>query len=228
MSLENLETKELKLDGFVDERSLVCIANFVNGFAAGWFCAVPEAFREALDIKLAQRMIPNPALPGKTVAETMYTQGNLFSFNKGDVFYDTPEAYADEKWSEIIKTIRFCIQIKKTTPSTLVETKTWATVEPVPIIEDKSDKPKKHLHKLVYTRSRIQYGEVSFVMLEPDLLKTKLVEVATYETNQEYFVRFLQFGSLLCNDGTKYDFTTGSVKHAARQVAPTEPLELGI
>lgn len=33
------ESTELQLDGFIDERSAVCIANFVGGFAIGMvFC----------------------------------------------------------------------------------------------------------------------------------------------------------------------------------------------
>jgi len=202
-----VDADELKLDGFVDERSLVCIATFVEGFASGWFFPLPQAFRDALDVKQTER-----TLKGKT--ETFWTQGKLYNFSAGDVVYDTPLAYTkDEEWRLTIKKIRLGIQVKEARPSTNFVTKEYQTVGPVPILEDKSEKPKKdrggkeRRYSVVYKRSRVDYGYVRFALLTPNLLKTALVQEAIYETDQELFVYFLQTGLLRCNDGKEYDFT---------------------
>src|SRR5579864_4665352 len=85
--------KDLNLDSYAEERLATCIANFVDGYAAGWFFSVPEAFKDTLDIQATQRMFD-----GKP--HIILTQGKLFSFSRGDVIY------ADRKAS------RFCVQVK--------------------------------------------------------------------------------------------------------------------
>lgn len=215
------ETRELQLDGFVDERGGACIATFVGGFAAGWFFAVPESFKDALDIRLTQRVFDK-------TTETLWTQGKLYSFSHGDVFYDTPQAYNTETWSSALPHIGLCVQIEKAVPSAVIETKSYKTATPVQIIEDKKESPKKHLHQLSYTRSRISYGFVRFSLFVPDLLEKKLVQQATYETDQELLVRFLQSGLLRCNDGTEHDFRNRLAREQGRRNLELTPTAVGI
>ena len=78
----------------LDDRGYALIANFVEGFAHGWKMAVPESFKDALDIKLTPR-----TLAGKT--EMLWTQGRIYDFYAGYTIYDTKLAY--NEWGEAIK-----------------------------------------------------------------------------------------------------------------------------
>jgi hypothetical protein len=99
------------------KRSHALIANFVDGFALGWTMAVPESFKEALDIKLTPRI-----LAGKK--EMIWTQGPIYNFHEGDTFYDTKLAY--KKWREALKHFKLCVQVHSVSSSGYVtdETKT--------------------------------------------------------------------------------------------------------
>ena len=79
MTEEQAETEELKtetIEAISEDRSTVLIASFQDGFAAGWKMAVPEAFKEPLDIKLTPRKI-------KKKDELVWTQGRIFNFKEG-------------------------------------------------------------------------------------------------------------------------------------------------
>jgi hypothetical protein len=91
---------EARLDGLLHSRtrSEWPLHPFRNGFTNGWACAVPAAFRAALDIR-------------QTAKKTRWTQGTNFSFNVGDTFYDAPEAY-ELPWAEAVKLIGYGIQVK--------------------------------------------------------------------------------------------------------------------
>lgn len=74
-------------------RSTELIANFVNGFAEGWAFAVPEVFRDALDIKRGRTTVEG---------EATWTQGKRFSFKEGDTLYTSTQAYSawDQPWGK--------------------------------------------------------------------------------------------------------------------------------
>ena len=162
----------------------------------------------------------------QTVTENFWTQGQLFSFSPGDVFYDTREAYGDAVWLEDSKKVGVCIQVREASSSKVEVTKTWETVTPVPMFENRSksegrDKePQKNkreqtiLYDVAYTRSAITYGKVCLAFLIP--VDGRLIECGTLETNQELFVRFLQTGLLRCEDGKTHDFTGGFPKTLAQ------------
>jgi len=84
------------------------IADFVNGYAVGWFMAVKECYRNQLDIKLTERKKNK-----KSFLE--WTQGPYFCFAEGDLFYDTPKAY--NKWEQALKVIKKACQITSATPT---------------------------------------------------------------------------------------------------------------
>jgi hypothetical protein len=86
------------------------IANFVNGYADGWFMAVKECYRNQLDIKLTERKKNK-----QTYLE--WTQGPYFSFAEGHLFYDTPKAY--KKWEQALKVIKKACKITSATPTIL-------------------------------------------------------------------------------------------------------------
>jgi hypothetical protein len=86
------------------------IANFVNGYADGWFMAVKECYRNQLDIKLTERKKNKQSY-------LEWTQGPYFSFAEGHLFYDTPKAY--KKWEQALKVINKACKITSATPTIL-------------------------------------------------------------------------------------------------------------
>lgn len=83
------------------------------GKSAGWFFSVPEAFREALDIKYTERKIH-----GRSVWD--WTQGAppQLSFDVGDVFYDRPNV-RNSDWGRVHRKIGFAVSIRAATPDRL-------------------------------------------------------------------------------------------------------------
>jgi hypothetical protein len=85
-------------------------ANFVNGYAEGWFMTVKDCYRNELDIKLTERKKNK-----KPFWE--WTQGPYLRFAEGHLFYDTPKAY--EKWEQALKAVRIACQITSAKPTIL-------------------------------------------------------------------------------------------------------------
>ena len=92
------------------KRQTQLIANFVKGYAEGWFMAVKECYRNQLDIKLTERKKDKQSY-------LEWTQGPYFSFAEGHLFYDTPKAY--EKWEEALRVIEKACKITSATPTVL-------------------------------------------------------------------------------------------------------------
>ena len=90
------------------------IANFVDGYAASWFMAVKECYRNELDIKYTGRKKHKQSF-------FEWTQGPYFSFAEGHMFYDTPKAY--KKWGKAIKVIKIACKIVVATPTMLDKNK---------------------------------------------------------------------------------------------------------
>jgi len=93
----------------------------------------------------------------------IWTQGREFKFKAGDIIYDTPRGY--EQWSEALRHIRFCIQVRSATD---------ATSPPPPA-----------------TRSA---GTVTFDILVPTSDRKRLAHSATHALTQDAFIRFLISG----------------------------------
>jgi hypothetical protein len=64
-----------------------------------WHMCLPPSFNSALDIQKTERQ-----------KKTIWTQGASFSFKKGDIIYDHPEAYSTY-WGDALKSIKICIQV---------------------------------------------------------------------------------------------------------------------
>jgi len=90
------------------------IANFVNGYAAGWHMAVKECYRNELDIKYTERKKNKQSF-------FEWTQGPYYSFAEGHIFYDTPIGY--EKWGKALTAIKICCKIDTATPTVLDKNK---------------------------------------------------------------------------------------------------------
>jgi len=91
------------------ERSLDLIANFVDGYAEGWYFAVGKCFRDELDIKYTERVEG-----GKR--RMCWTQGPYFNFKEGYTIYNTPKAY-EGQWKEALQHIGLAIEVIRSTPN---------------------------------------------------------------------------------------------------------------
>jgi hypothetical protein len=199
-------TPALKLAGFVDERSLVRIANFVGGYAAGWFFAVPTAFADALDMKEGVRAYEKEKI-------TLMTQGRLFSFKAGDTLYDTPKAY-DAPWEVALRHIKLCVQVELASPASETVTKEYRTNGKVGVFEIENNRQElvDGDREIIYQRSRLQYGMVLFSVLTPNEERTQLQKWKSFEADQEEFVVFLQTGVLRTSSNKQFDFRGGLPK----------------
>lgn len=139
-----------------ENRSLELLKDPSETHDKSWFMCVPSAFNDALDIKQTER-----TEGGKKV--TRWTQGSLFCFKPGDVLYDTPLAYGT--WSEALKHINICIQVKDAAGVGLSEN----------------------------AKSR-SAGSVSFTLFKPDKRRTELLACGDHVLTQDEFVRFLIAG----------------------------------
>lgn len=93
----------MEIEARRDDRGYALIANFVDGFALGWKMAVPEAFKEALDIKLTPRIFAKKK-------EMLWTQGRLYDIHEGDTIHDTTQAY--KEWGGALKYLKVSVQVK--------------------------------------------------------------------------------------------------------------------
>ncbi len=96
------------------KRHINLIANFVDGYAVGWFMTVKECYRNELDLKFSERKKNKQSF-------FEWTQGPYFSFAEGHLFYDTPKGY--EKWEKALRAIKICCKIDSATPTVLDKNK---------------------------------------------------------------------------------------------------------
>jgi len=182
-----------------DDRGYALIANFVDGFALGWKMAVPEAFKEALDIKLTPRIFAKKK-------EMLWTQGRLYDFHEGDTIHDTTQAY--KEWGEALKHLKISVQVQFSSSSGYV---TYETVEvknnELEIIHKKGKaKPKEEvIDGLVVKKQRIDHGLVRFKVYRPNEDKTEVEECETIECSQDDFVAFLQTGIVRTKENKQVD-----------------------
>ena len=146
-----------------EERLTELLRDPDSGATPGWSIHVPTCFNDALDIRQTQRKVD-----GKAVLT--WTQGPNFGFSSGDVLYDRPEAY--QQWSEALKHVTVCVQVRAASPKTLDGTGGASTP-----------------------------GIVTFDILKPTPDRKTLESEATHSLPQEAFVRFLITGTGLPSPG---------------------------
>jgi hypothetical protein len=99
------------------KRHTQLIADFVKGYAEGWFMAVKKCYRNELDIKYSERKKDKQSF-------FEWTQGPYFCFAEGHLFYDTPKPYKKgKKWGQAIKAIKIACKITSATPTILDKNK---------------------------------------------------------------------------------------------------------
>lgn len=182
------KSNELKFSVGREERSLILISNFVDGYSSDFFFKLPTSFRDALDIKLTPRMIH-----GKTI--NTYSQGKNFSFKEGDVFYDAKEAYTLE-WGKALKYIKHSLQVITGRDATTEIVESYEINNPQIKYIKKGEDEKIIEKDVIINKYNYDSGYVKFKLFQPNDKKEKLVEKTIYECSQENFVLFLQSGVL--------------------------------
>lgn len=162
---------KLKLFVNRNERSRELIADFSEGYADGWMFIVRPCNYDELDILKTVRKGEGLVL----------TQGHLYNFQRGHIFYDTIEAY-NKIWGEALKEIKFCVQIDSAIASFAVQRVAW---------ED---------GRLVRTPEPI-YGMVDFSVYSPNAEQTRLDKVKSFSCRQDEFVSLLKTGEFADENG---------------------------
>ncbi len=86
-----------------------------DGFVAGWVFGVPEAFREALDLRGPEQQATGQSSLPRTWVRRVPPHRD---FKVGDVFYDPPKVRR-LMWRDALKSLRRSVQIKKAKPETV-------------------------------------------------------------------------------------------------------------
>jgi hypothetical protein len=157
--METLPAKRTK-------RSSELIADFVDGFAVGWYMAIKESFKMELDIEFTERK-------REKTSYYEWTQGPYYCFSEGQVIYDAKDGYTC--WQESVKKVNLACQIVAAKPN-------------IPAKID-SEVTKK-------SEFRVIAGNVQFILFRPDEERTKLVSYVGYNLSQNDFVNFLKTGEL--------------------------------
>lgn len=158
-----------------NERSETLIADFSKGYADGWAFVVRPCNYEALDIKWTPKTI-------KKSTFMQLTQGDVYNFTDGSVFYDTLEAY-NLPWSNALESIRCSLQITRTIP-----TYTF----PVVTVND---------NNILERYDKAVYGTVYFDMFRPDVPNRREKLASSFSCRQDEFLRLLQSGAFVDLDG---------------------------
>jgi len=169
-----------------EKRSLKLITDFVNGYADGWYFAIGEYFKDALDIKYTERREPflingirqyeiverNGIKRKKLLSKTVmrWTQGKCFSFAEGHILYDTPKAYLE--WKEALNHIKLACFIIRAVPSGTNGDGVFSG------------------------------GSVTFQLSKPNEQKDGLETIGQYHLSQDEFIHFLKSGRGLIEYGT--------------------------
>jgi hypothetical protein len=180
--LENLlDREELTTALEREDRSNNRLSNLlrpVSEVNPNWFMWVPLCFNAALDIQQTGRVFEGIEL-------LEWTQGSAFSFAAGDTIYDTKSAY--EPWSEALKSICYCIEVKMASPS-------------VPGKLPSKDPNKAKDPKNSWPRNP---GRVDFKLFVPNSTRSGVVLEKECSMTQDAFVRLLITGKTAGLDLTR-------------------------
>jgi hypothetical protein len=192
----------MQIKALKDERSPVLIATFLGGYAFRWRFAVPESYKEALDI----RYTPD-----------VWTQGRQFNFTQGSILYDTPLAYELE-WGQALEHIKLFVQVSEASPPL---EDIYQTIQiRAGLTEGNVEVSGKSLPATVETRKQIieegitvnktrrTSGKMRFKVFRPTPDLSGVEEVCTIACSQDEFVIFLQTGLIRGADNNPHDLFT--------------------
>lgn len=149
-----------------EERSSELIADFSTSYASGWKFAVRPCNYAELDIMMQGSIL---------------TQGELYNFVRGEIFYDTPAAY-EVQWGDALRVIKYSVQVNSSTPSYGEPVVTWEG-------------------KRFVRRNVPNYGLIEFTIYTPNAECTRLEQWKSYACWQNEFVKLLKRGSFVDING---------------------------
>lgn len=157
------------------------IAYFENGYAIDWVFKVNEAFKDALDIKCFERK-------KNGVLKLVWTQGYIYSFQKGDVLLDYINLNnTNETWEETLKHLNYSIQVVSASP---------CFIEASGGGEDHESDVKNQGKKKGKKKYILDHGYVKFNIFIPNKERTAVYCKETRECTQVEFVKLLKNGLL--------------------------------
>ena len=160
--------QKLRLFTSIEERSQELIADFSKGYASGWHFVVRPCNYAELAIKWQE-------IKGKN----KLTQGELYNFQRGSVFYDSVSAY-EEEWIAALKKINHALQIDSVRASSSYVEVSWENNR--------------------YVRRNVPiYGEVRFTLYKSD--GARLEKLDSYECRQDEFLKLLKEGQVVTECG---------------------------
>ena len=165
---------ELKLFSFKKERSRRLIANFKNGYANNWKFIVRPCNYSNLDIIEQMLLAPKEKRGKNSKKIPTLTQGKIYNFERGEVFYDNDAAYSEE-WGIALEKINVALRIDSATNS--------SAFREVVLKED----------KFVNVLLPI-YGIVNFSVYKPNPEHSKMEKIESYSCRQDEFVYLLKDG----------------------------------
>lgn len=167
-------------------RREVLIAQFVDGFAAGWKFRVHVCLKDALDIKLSTITI------NKKTYQT-WTQGHAFNFKEQTAIY----SHDHSNWSEFLKRDdAVCLKVMYATPAGFENAEVMigefnggfitgaGVLKPTPV--ENMD--------VELARQRYDSGTLTVDILRPNTEKNAIEVVDTISISQVEFVALLQTG----------------------------------
>ncbi|WP_096889101.1 BRCT domain-containing protein [Escherichia coli] len=167
-------------------RSNALIAVFVDGYAAGWRFAVKECYKDSLDIKLT---------PVKTefFNYEIWTQGDSFQFNRGDVFYSDRLAY--DSYCDFLKLDdAVVLQVKYECFSGYDSVSTFDGVMDGEFSFSRMEPRPVHKLPVLIETQLYDPGKIIVDVFVPDAAKKQLKLKDTLELKQDEFVCLLQSG----------------------------------
>lgn len=205
---------DIEVQSVRDSRRGILIARFEDGYAAGWKMAVPEAFRDALDIMRQEKSITvkTDDVSGSSVFKAaQWTQGNNYSFRSGDTLFDCRSPGG--AWSDLVKILKIGVKVieagsgewvkAKRNISTVEETRlSWSPKAFFP--DNKEGIPEiaqLNVEWLVW-----KPGFLKFQVFRPNSDRTTAEFGEIYDTDQDLFVTFLQTGVLWRKGNKPIDF----------------------
>jgi hypothetical protein len=169
-------------------RSERLIALFKNGYAEGWAFAVAEAFRDALDIKLTDKVIGRKKMQ-------IWTQGQQFGFSLGDVLYNDRLAYRD--FDAFLKGSNpVALQVMATQSCGFVDKRVYDVLgEQIKYQITSASGTKEKIAVSFQIRDQaFEQGNIKFDVRRPNSTRTKLVTTETLNMGNDEFIAFLQTG----------------------------------
>lgn len=192
-----------------EQRSTKLIANFRDGYVEGWKMLVPEAFREALDIKMTSRVSGG-------IKDQVWTQGSRYNFKTNDLLYSACPAVYAKQWSEGVKSVNFAVEILTASPASggvngVKRSPGFVRINillPVVSILDELITIQKNdflsfrrRMKFIASRPGLQVWNPTFPEEINGCKGIKLTHNKIIDTTQDEFVRFLKTGFMRHGEG---------------------------